>query len=127
MIDERMVSMRRADVVIGIEAVLPSAIDITILTADGVRLGADLYRSPAAPRRAALLAPALGVPRKFYRPFAEFLAGEGVATLVVDCRSGRDAALHDWADRDLPAALAHLRAAIPEVPLAWIGHSMGGQ
>ena len=59
--------------------------EITVLADDGARLDADLV-APAAPRRAALLAPALGVPRRFYRPFAEFLAAEGVAVLAVDYR-----------------------------------------
>src|SRR5688572_13524152 len=112
MIDERIVSMRRAEVVMRVEEVLPSAIDSTILA------------PTTKPRRAALLAPALGVPARFYRPFAEFLAGEGIATLVAECRGPT---LRAWADEDLPAALARLRAAYPGLPIAWIGHSMGGQ
>lgn len=67
-----------------------------------------------------MIAPALGVPLRFYQPFAEFLAENGVATRIADCRG---ATLTDWVERDLPAALAEL----PDVPVAWIGHSMGGQ
>ncbi len=94
---------------------------IDVKAADGASVECDLYPA-AAPRRAALLAPALGVPRRFYAPFAEWLASEGITTLVA---GGRDTTLHDWADLDLPAALAHLRAAHESV--VWIGHSMGGQ
>lgn len=101
--------------------------------ADGVTIAADLV-VPDAPRRAALLAPAMGVPRRFYRPFVEHLAGAGVAVLSFDyrgmagsARRGIDPSLDDWAELDLPAALARLRGAAPGVPVAWIGHSMGGQ
>src|SRR5688572_27436778 len=98
--------------------------EVTVVAADGTALAADLYR-PAAPRQGALLAPALGVSRRFYRGFAEFLAAAGVAVLVPDYRGMGGATLSDWAELDLPAALAHLRGVAPDVPLAWIGHSMG--
>jgi predicted alpha/beta hydrolase len=110
--------------------------EVTVVAPDGTRLAADLVR-PDAPRRAALLAPALGVPRRFYRPLAAFLADAGIAVLSLDYRGvggsapgdlrGYRASLTDWADLDLPAALAHLAAAVPGVPRVWIGHSMGGQ
>jgi predicted alpha/beta hydrolase len=92
-----------------------------VVAADGVRVACDLYAA-AGPRCAALLAPALGVPLRFYAPFAEWLASEGITTLVA---GGRDTTLRDWADLDLPAALAHLRA--QHAAVVWIGHSMGGQ
>ena len=94
---------------------------LEVIAADGARVECDLHAA-AAPRCAALLAPALGVPRRFYAPFAGWLAAEGITTLVA---GGRDTTLHDWADLDLPAALARLRGEHERV--VWIGHSMGGQ
>lgn len=109
---------------------------VQVTAADGYALAADLYL-PASPRLAALLAPALGVRRGFYRPLAEYLAEAGIAVLVPDYRGvggsaparlrGFAATLDDWAALDLPAALAAVQAAAPGAPAAWIGHSIGGQ
>src|SRR5512147_2325616 len=85
----------------------------------------DLLFVPArAPRRAALIAPALGVPPRFYRAFAQFLQGEGLAVRIAALRGDTLAA---WAARDLPDALADLATPFPDAPRVWIGHSMGGQ
>jgi predicted alpha/beta hydrolase len=84
----------------------------------------------------ALIAPAMGVRRRLYRSFAKALAAAGVETLTVDYRGIGDSltgriqrlehTLHDWAEQDLSAALTFLKARGP-VPIAWIGHSVGGQ
>jgi predicted alpha/beta hydrolase len=111
---------------------------IAVPARDGHRLAVDVHLPIAAPLRAvAVLAPAMGVPRSFYRPFATFLADGGIATLVPDYRgiggsrvgSLRDfgASLHDWADLDLSAVIAHARTAFPSLPVVWVGHSVGGQ
>ncbi len=112
--------------------------DLIVRAADGWALAADLLEPAAdAPRAAVLIAPALGVRRGFYRPFATHLAAGGLATLVIDYRGMGDsrpvslrtfdASLHDWADLDLAAALAWLGARFPGLPRRWFGHSMGGQ
>jgi len=77
------------------------------------------------------------VPRRYYATFAQYLADAGTVVLTLDYRGmgdsaprdlrGYEATLDDWADQDLPAALAFLRGSFPELPLTWIGHSMGGQ
>jgi predicted alpha/beta hydrolase len=107
--------------------------EVSVIAADGARLAADLV-APPSPRRAALLAPALGVKRSFYAAFAEFLAEGGLAVLSLDYRgiggsrdSGPRAVLHDWADLDLTAGLAELGRRFPGVPRVWFGHSIGGQ
>lgn len=71
-----------------------------------------------------MIAPALGVPPRFYRAFAQFLQGEGLAVRIADPSTHT---LADWAARDLPDALADLASRFPGVPRVWIGHSMGGQ
>lgn len=107
--------------------------EVSVIAADGARLAADLV-APPSPRRAALLAPALGVKRGFYAAFADFLAEGGLAVLSLDYRgiggsrqAGARATLHDWADLDLAAALGELGRRFPGVPRVWFGHSIGGQ
>ena len=80
----------------------------------------------------------MGVRRGFYQAFAAFLAESGVATLIFDYRgvggsrpqqglSRFRAELHEWGEQDLAAALALASATHPELPLAFVGHSVGGQ
>lgn len=111
--------------------------EIEIVAADGHRLAGSLRR-PAGPARGAIvLAPAMGVPRRFYAPFARHLAGAGLASLAIDYRGiggsrhgplrGAPVQLHDWGELDLAAAVEHLAAELPGTPLGWVGHSVGGQ
>ncbi|MHB1846279.1 MAG: alpha/beta hydrolase family protein [Deltaproteobacteria bacterium] len=110
---------------------------LTVRASDGFELAASLHRTEAPPRFAALIAPAMGVPRRVYAPFAAFLGRQGIASLSLDYRGiggsrpkrlrGFRAALHDWGELDLPAGLAALRAAYPGLPIAFVGHSVGGQ
>lgn len=104
---------------------------------DGYELAGDLFLPPGAPRAAVLVAPAMGVPRGFYAPFAAFLARQGMAALTLDYRGiggsrrgglrGLGASLRDWGERDLAGAVDHLAGRVPGVPLLWVGHSVGGQ
>lgn len=122
--------------------------------ADGAPLAMRLYdavcdsrsgsRSGAAgarrdrPRGAVMIAPAMGVPQKFYAPLAGWLAERGFAVMTFDFRgSGEsrtgplralDADIFSWARHDAAAALAELAEHVPgDVPITWIGHSLGGQ
>lgn len=108
-----------------------------LCAADGARLTARLYRASGQARGAALLAPAMAVPQRFYQAFASHLAARGITTLTFDPRgvgASRRGSLREvdidiigWAERDAQAALDHLRAVAPELPVSWIGHSLGGQ
>ncbi len=112
---------------------------VTFPALDGTPLAADLHlpADGAAPRGAVLLAPAMGVPRRFYRPVATYFAEAGLAVLVPDYRGiggsappvlrGFAASLSEWADLDLRGALLHLQRRLPGVPITWFGHSVGGQ
>lgn len=95
-----------------------------------------LVRMPAAPRRALLWLPALGVAARHYLPFAEALAARGVAVFVHEWRGNGSSTLRpsracDWGYRqllceDLPASHAAL-ARHSALPLTLGGHSLGGQ
>ncbi|MGN6153022.1 MAG: alpha/beta hydrolase family protein [Lysobacteraceae bacterium] len=109
---------------------------LPVVAADGHRFRL-LLRRPATPVATLLWLPALGVAAKHYLPFAETLSARGVAVFVhewrghgsSDVRAGHD---RDWGYRtlledDLPAALAAMRAASPDVPRIVGGHSLGSQ
>jgi predicted alpha/beta hydrolase len=83
-----------------------------------------------------LIAPANGVPARFYKPFARWLATQGYTTITWDWRGigdtaprqlrGFDASMLDWASSDQPAVFdwAHARYGLPVIA---VGHSFGGQ
>jgi predicted alpha/beta hydrolase len=107
---------------------------LMIRCADGVELAAT--RHAGGDRAAVLIAPALGVPRRFYDSFAQYLAGRGFDVLSFDYRglgeSGRgcDPAairLADWARLDLDAALRWLWEHTAASRRVLLGHSLGGQ
>lgn len=85
----------------------------------------------------AVVAPATGVPQRYYHAFARWLAARGYAVLCFDYRGmgkhaparGR-AGMREWVRHDLSGALAagHARSTrtTPRLPLLWVGHSLGG-
>jgi predicted alpha/beta hydrolase len=97
------------------------------------RIGLQWYEPPPGPAPLVLLWPAMGVPARFYRPFASWLREAGLAVVVADLR-GTGASrprpsrrsrygLAELAD-DVGAALAQLP---PDRPVVLAGHSLGGQ
>ena len=110
---------------------------LTVPTADGLALAARAYEPAGLPRRVVLIVPAMGVPQRFYEPFASWLAGRGVAVMSFDFRGLGDSAprslrgfkadITDWATKDLPAVVEALCARWPAVPRSYLGHSLGGQ
>jgi predicted alpha/beta hydrolase len=111
--------------------------DTTIAARDGYALAATVFTPHAAPRGAVLINSATAVPRKIYRGFATYLAQQGFTVLSYDYRGtggSRPASLRgfavrmrDWAALDVAAAIAHMRQVWPQLPLAVVGHSFGGQ
>ncbi len=81
--------------------------------------------------------PALGVAARHYLPFAQALAGNGIAVFVHEWRGNGSSSLrpdrtHDWGyqallQQDLPVAEAAVQARLPTLPLRLGGHSLGGQ
>jgi predicted alpha/beta hydrolase len=120
--------------------------DITIPATDRYLLGATLFLPRGAKRHAVLINSATAVPRKIYRGFAGYLARRGCAVLTYDYRGTGDsrqkslvgynqvkslvgfrASLSDWAALDATAAVAWMRERYKHLPLAYVGHSFGGQ
>lgn len=105
--------------------------------ADGVSLAADWRRSDDDPVGSLLIAPALGVPRHFYRQFAGYLAQQGWDVLSFDHRGIGDSEISEhefantdfltWGQQDSVAAMKALRASGRGRRFAYVGHSMGGQ
>ncbi len=88
-------------------------------------------------RGAVMIAPAMGVPQRFYAAFAGWLAARGFHVVSFDYRgSGEslttslravDVDVIDWAERDAGRALRFLEERGEALPITWIGHSLGGQ
>jgi len=112
----------------------------TLLMADdGRQLAASWFEPQHGPARAvALVSPATGAPRGFYRAFAMWLTERGYAVLTYDYRGiggsrrgalrQEPATMRDWAVLDMSAALAaaEARRATQGLPLLLVGHSFGG-
>ena len=111
---------------------------------DGRELSAVWYEPIESPVHAvAVVSAAGGVPQRYYRPFAQWLASRGYAVLTYDYRgigasrqgSLRDdtARMTDWALLDMSAALATAAARAGDdggrserLPMLLVGHSFGG-
>lgn len=101
--------------------------------------GAPLAATHVAPRSRArggvLIANAMGVPQTFYGKLASWLGDQGYHVVTFDYRgtgaSGRardtTADILTWARFDATAALRALQDRTGELPLVWLGHSLGGQ
>lgn len=87
-------------------------------------------------RAQVVIAAAIGVPQRYYSAFAQWLAGHGYAVTTFDYR-GHAESLHgplrqaqanllDWA-ADCEAVARHVRQQAPQLPLFWLGHSVGAQ
>jgi predicted alpha/beta hydrolase len=120
--------------------------DITFPAADGYLLAGTLFLPRGAKRHAVLMSSATAVPRKIYRGFASYLAHRGCAVLTYDYRGigasrqqalvgynqrkslvGFKASMADWAALDVTAAVRWMRERYNTLPLAYVGHSFGGQ
>ncbi|MBU6456925.1 MAG: alpha/beta fold hydrolase [Bradyrhizobium sp.] len=120
--------------------------DISLPATDGFLLGASLFLPRGAKRRAVLINSATAVPRKVYKGFAGYLARRGCAVLTYDYRgigdsrqrppagqkqpkslAGFKVSMADWAALDITAAVTWMRERYKALPLAYVGHSFGGQ
>jgi predicted alpha/beta hydrolase len=112
-----------------------------IRCADGRELAAHWFsarRFAAAARRAGLMISAgTGLPQTFYFKIAAYAATRGYDTLVYDYRgmggsappdlSTETTRMSDWGLLDMRAALDELAQRATGLPLATLGHSVGGQ
>jgi predicted alpha/beta hydrolase len=109
---------------------------ITITATDGRQLSARWWQGIEATARSVVIIPGLAAPQEYLHFFASHLAARGWGALTFDYRSAgssRDEAsdsavtLDDWANLDLPAAVAEARRRANPKFLAVIAHSIGGQ
>ncbi|MGL3110219.1 alpha/beta hydrolase family protein [Bradyrhizobium sp. BR 1432] len=119
--------------------------EISFPATDGYALTGTLFLPRGAKRHAVLINSATAVPRKIYRGFASYLAHRGCAVLTYDYRGignsrqpvvgynrpkslvGFKASMSDWAALDVTAAVRWMRERYHTLPLAYVGHSFGGQ
>ena len=104
--------------------------------ADRAQMTGTLHRPDGAPTAAIVLHGATGVPHRYYRHFASWLAGQGYACLTYDYRDfGASANGHlrqskatmaEWGVKDQSAAQRVIEETFPDAPLWVIGHSLGG-
>lgn len=110
----------------------------TVLASDGYPLAVERFAPEGgAGRSVAIIAPAMGVPQRFYKAFAQWLAGQGIVAYTFDYRGmgasrpadlrGFHATIVDWATLDCAAVIEDAAARYPELPIYWIGHSVGAQ
>lgn len=99
------------------------------------RLGIHLYDPPGPQAPAVVMWSAMGVPARFYRPFALRLRSRGVAVAVVDLRgTGSSTPRPSRASRygyaelvdDVGAVLSELKPLLGDRRLLLLGHSLGG-
>jgi len=112
------------------------ALDVPVVADDGHRTVLQA-RIPDAPRATLLWLGGMGIAARHFLPFADAVAGRGIAVFVHDWRglgssSARASRKHDCGYRellmrDLPACEAAIAHAMPDLPRIVGGHSLGGQ
>lgn len=114
---------------------IQAPIFLTLIAADGYPLAATHF--PADSDQFIVMASATGVPRGFYRRFAEFAQARGLNVVTIDYRGigdskpatlkGFDMQYADWSTLDLAAAVnyAALRGKVWLVGHSLAGHAIG--
>jgi predicted alpha/beta hydrolase len=107
-------------------------VDLELAALDGAPLAATLFVGGGGlRRRTVVIASATGVRRRYYAPFAGWLAERGYDVVTFDYRGigsspgRRRATMHDWGELDLAGVVSWARARSQR--LGVVGHSVGGQ
>lgn len=121
------------------EVQTPTRVAVKIVASDGYVLSADRFIPASHPRGIIVVAPAIGVPQRFYCRFAEFARERGYEVMTFDYRGiarsapsslkGFEMDLRDWGRIDL-ASVIELNADEADrlgIPLYVVAHSFGGQ
>lgn len=87
----------------------------------------------AAPRGVVLVLPAMATPARFYQPFATWLACRGLRAVVMEHRGSVGSAVRahrgdllEWFE-DARDALNVVADHSGDLPVTWVGHSLGAQ
>jgi predicted alpha/beta hydrolase len=91
--------------------------------------------SRGEPLDVAILNSGAGIPKRFYSPFAAWLADNDVPTLTYDYRGiggsreasirGVNASIEDWGSKDCAGAIGWLHRRYPRARIHVVGHSIG--
>ena len=110
---------------------------LTLSCDDDFRLEATCFEAAGTPRAIIVVASALGVPRRTYQRFGEFMAAQGVACLTFDYRGigesvpseGQESLvdMERWGRQDIDAAIRGAASLYPGTPIFLLGHSCGAQ
>ncbi|MCW5831882.1 MAG: alpha/beta fold hydrolase [Labilithrix sp.] len=115
-----------------------------VLAKDGYPLAVTVFDPDSGPREApsarsklVVIASATGVRRRYYAPFASWLASRGTRVVTFDYRGigdsrperlpRFDASLVDWGELDLAAVVEWAAREHGEGRTSLVGHSVGGQ
>lgn len=110
---------------------------VTLLTDDGFPLAATRHKAAGRRKGVLLVAPATGVPQRYYAAFARYFAANGWDVLTWDWRGVADSrhglstrdprlTMRAWGSDDLTAAIAWADRRAPTAPVVLVGHSFGG-
>jgi predicted alpha/beta hydrolase len=115
----------------------PASRDVRIPAADGYPLGATVIGHGGPGARIVVIAGATGVRRRYYTSFASHLATRGMCVVTFDYRGIGDsrpaslrkfqATMRDWGTLDLEGILRWAASHGTGNPVAFVGHSVGGQ
>lgn len=116
---------------------IPQPQEAQLTTKDGVVITATYYPSKSRSERVILIGSAMAVRQSYYKHFANYMAINGFHVYTFDYRGvaksqpkklrGFKATVSDWAMKDLPAMIQHIRQQYPVAQLNYIGHSISGQ
>ncbi|MBT3980577.1 MAG: alpha/beta fold hydrolase [Bacteriovoracaceae bacterium] len=112
--------------------------EVKVVSHDGASSIAEIFRSSCEnPKGVIVCLPAMGVPRKLYRPFAQKLSEAGFHVINFELRGidsssirpGRnvDFGYAHFLKYDLPAYVELAGSTFDGLPLYLCGHSLGGQ
>lgn len=106
----------------------------TVTADDGRVLPLTTYEPSGHPVGVVLVVPAMATPSRFYAPFARWLAGRGHRVVTFDYRGTRSVEEMRAETGDVDRWFADVRVILDavaddagELPVTWIGHSLGGQ
>ncbi len=111
---------------------------LTLVTEDGFPIAGTRYKALGAATSVVLVAPATGVPQRFYASFARRLAEAGHDVLTWDWRGVAESrhgvptcdprlSMSAWGQGDLVAAIDWADRRAGARPVMLVGHSFGGQ
>ena len=109
----------------------------SIITNDGERIVATGFYPEQPNGKTLLIGAATAVPQKYYRHYAQWMSEQGYVVFTFDYRGvgqsrpesllGFNAQMNEWGIFDLDAVIRYMKTQLPEYPLYYIGHSVGGQ